>query len=213
MGGIDADGHGAVLVDGSFDRRDVARGDVDVARDLGQHLRLVVVAQAVLRHPGGGGVSGGDTGYPGGDTHYVIRSPPGPLAGVLPTVAAPLQLCSDLGTRAVTASWLRSLCPPLPATVGTFSWLLQGHGVAPAQRGELALHPKAPGGGCCSASSQPRPCPRGSPAPSLHPRVRRDPWHHPWVEEPCPRFARGETEARGDETARPSPGASLGTAL
>jgi len=50
--GVDADGHGAVLVDGGFDRCDVARGDVDVARDLGQHLRLVVVAQAILRHPG-----------------------------------------------------------------------------------------------------------------------------------------------------------------
>lgn len=59
MRGVDADGHRAVLVDGSFDRCDVARGDVDVARDLGQHLGLVVVAQAILHTQG---------------THTVIRS-------------------------------------------------------------------------------------------------------------------------------------------
>lgn len=67
MRGVDADSHGAVLVDGSFDCCDVARGDVDVTRDLGQHLRLVVVAQAILHTQG---------------THTVISIPgwdPAPL--------------------------------------------------------------------------------------------------------------------------------------
>lgn len=68
MRGVDADGHGAVLVDGSLDRCDVARGDVDVARDLGQHLRLVVVAQAILDPRG----------------HTLLPGSPGSLTGTLP---------------------------------------------------------------------------------------------------------------------------------
>lgn len=68
MRGVDADSHGAVLVDGSLDRCDVARGDVDVARDLGQHLRLVVVAQAILDPRG----------------HTLLPGSPGSLTGTLP---------------------------------------------------------------------------------------------------------------------------------
>lgn len=47
-GGVDADGHRAVLEDGGSQGGDVADRDVDVARDVGEELRRLEVAVSVL---------------------------------------------------------------------------------------------------------------------------------------------------------------------
>lgn len=49
MGGVDADRHGAMLVDGRFQSSTVPGGDIDVAFEFAHKLSVVAMAVAILK--------------------------------------------------------------------------------------------------------------------------------------------------------------------